>query len=95
MRGHLVERSSGHWAIVLAVTDPVTGKSKRKWHSFQGTKREAQVERARLIAEIASGGYVEPSKQTFQQYFADWHRDWAPVKAGPKCLERYGQLGST
>jgi integrase len=93
MKGHLVERSPGHWAIVLAVRDPVTGASKRKWHSFQGTKREAQVERARLIAEIASGGYVEPSKQTFGQYFAEWLRDWAPMKAGPKCLERYGQLG--
>jgi hypothetical protein len=58
MRGHLRERSPGHWSIVLAVRDPVTGQSKRKWHSFQGTKREAQVERARLIAEIASGGYV-------------------------------------
>jgi integrase len=93
MKGHIRERSPGHYAIVLAVRDPVTGQSKRKWHSFIGTKREAQVERARLIAEIASGGYVEPSKQTFEQYFADWLRDWAPMKAGPKCLERYSQLG--
>src|SRR6516165_4805715 len=93
MKGHLTERSPGHWAIVLAVRDPATGQSKRKWCSFKGTKREAQLERARLIHEIASGGYVEPSKQTFGQYFAEWLRDWAPMKAGPKCLERYGQLG--
>jgi|SRR6516162_1972546 integrase len=93
MKGHLTERSPGHWAIVLAVRDPATGQSKRKWCSFKGTKREAQLERARLIHEIASGGYVEPSKQTFEQYFADWLRDWAPMKAGPKCVERYGQLG--
>jgi integrase len=93
MKGHLVERSPGRWAIVLAITDPVTGKSKRKWHSFTGTKREAQVERARLISELASGAYVEPSKQTLEQYFTAWLADWAPQKAGPKCLERYGQLG--
>jgi integrase len=93
MRGHLRERSPGHWAIVIDVRDPATGKRRRKWHTFAGTKRQAQVERARLIAEIASGGYVEPSKQTFQQYFTDWLRDWAPVKAGPKTVERYGQLG--
>src|SRR6516165_253427 len=93
MKGHIKERSPGHYAIVLDVRDPQTGKRKRKWHSFAGTKREAQVERARLIAEIASGGYVEPSKQTFEQYFTDWLRDWAPVKAGPKACEAYGYWG--
>ncbi len=42
MKGHIRERSPGHWAIVLDVRDPATGKRKRKWHSFRGTKREAQ-----------------------------------------------------
>jgi integrase len=94
MRGHLIERSPGRWAIVLAVHDPATGKnSRRKWHSFTGTKREAQVERARLIAEVASGGYVEPSKETFEQYFADWLRDWAPMKVTPKSIESYTYWG--
>jgi hypothetical protein len=37
MRGHLRERSPGHWAIVIDVRDPQTGKRKRRWHSFKGT----------------------------------------------------------
>jgi hypothetical protein len=44
VRGHIRERSPGRWAIVLDVRNPETGKRKRKWHSFVGTKREAQVE---------------------------------------------------
>lgn len=70
MRGHIKERSPGHFSIILDVRDPQTGK--RKWHTLKGThtKREAQKECARLIAEIASGGYIEPSKQSFEQYFA-------------------------
>jgi hypothetical protein len=32
MKGHLRERSPGHWAIVIDVRDPATGK--RKWHGF-------------------------------------------------------------
>jgi hypothetical protein len=51
MKGHIRERSPGHWAIVLSLTDPATGKRKLKWHSFKGTKREAQTECARLISE--------------------------------------------
>ena len=40
MKGHIRERSAGHYAIVIDVRDPVTGKRKRRWHSFAGTKRE-------------------------------------------------------
>jgi integrase len=93
MKGHIRERSPGHWAIVLDVRDQETGKRRRKWHSFEGTKREAQRESARLIAEIASGGYVEPSKRTFGQYFEEWLRDWAPTKVGPRSIESYGHWG--
>ena len=41
MKGHLVERSPGHWAIVLEIRDPESGKRKRKWHSFAGGRRAA------------------------------------------------------
>jgi hypothetical protein len=36
MKGHLKERSPGHWAIVIDLRDANTGKRKRKWHSFKG-----------------------------------------------------------
>jgi len=39
MKGHIRERSPGHWAIVIDVRDPATGKRN---HSFVGTKREAR-----------------------------------------------------
>ena len=93
MKGHIKERGHNRYAIVLDARDPQTGKRKRRWHSFRGTKREAQKECAKLISEIASGTYVEPSKQIFEAYFAAWLRDWAPMKAGPKCVETYGHLG--
>jgi hypothetical protein len=54
MRGHIRERSSGHWAIILDVPD-ATGKRRQRWHSFKGTKREAQRECARLISELDKG----------------------------------------
>ena len=53
MKGHLKERSPGRWAIVLEVRDEATGNRKRRWHSFKGTKREAQHQD---ISGHASGG---------------------------------------
>jgi hypothetical protein len=50
MKGHIRERSPGRWAIVLDVCDPQTGARKRRWHSFKGNKRQAQIECARLVS---------------------------------------------
>jgi len=55
MKGHIRERSPGRWAIVIDMRDPANGKRKRRWHSFRGTKREAQVQCAKLIAELQTG----------------------------------------
>src|SRR4051794_5110106 len=91
MRGSIRERSPGHWAIILDQHDPATGKRKRKWHSFKGTKREAQIECARLISEMKAGSFVEPSKLTLLMFFERWLRHIKP-NVSPRTHERYEQI---
>ena len=91
MKGHLKERSPGRWAIVLDVSDPQTGKRRRKWHSFKGTKREAQVETARLIAAIQGGTYLEPSKLTVSSFLESWI-EHVKSQVSPRSHERYCEL---
>jgi len=91
MRGHLKERSPGHWAIILDVRDPETGKRKRRWHSFIGTKRQAEDERSRLIAEMRGGLYVDPSKITVAQYLEKWLSHMAS-QLSPRSHERYSEI---
>lgn len=93
MKGHIRERSPGRWAIVLDVgeIDPKTGRKKRKWHSFAGTKRQAQAECARLITALMEGNYVEPSKQTVAEFLDEWLTFIKPSVA-PKTHERYTEI---
>jgi integrase len=91
MKGHIRERSPGCWAIVLDVRDAETGERKRRWHSFRGTKRQAQIECARLISEMRGGTYVEPSKLTFAQFLERWLDDVKP-RVSPKTHERYFEI---
>ena len=88
MKGHIRERSPGHWAIVLDVRDPATGKRRRKWHAFAGTKRQAQVECARLIASFNSGTYLEPAKITVAAHMERW-LEHVRSQVSPKTFERY------
>jgi hypothetical protein len=91
MKGHLKQRSPNHWAIVIDLRDTVTGKRKRKWHSFAGTKRAAQAECARLIHELKSGAYVEPAKETLAKFLDRW---LAEIKArvSPRTYDRYAEI---
>jgi integrase len=91
MKGHIRERSPGHWAIVLEIRDPETGKRKRKWHSFDGTKRGAQLECARLISELTGGGYVEPARTTLAEFLERW-LDHVKTQVSPRSHERYCEL---
>src|SRR5262245_28024956 len=82
----VAERSPGRWAIVLDMHDPETGKRKRRWHSFVGTKRQAQVRCAELIAQLQDGGAVDPSRITLAQYLDRFQADWV---AHHTSAERY------
>ena len=89
MKGHIRERSPGHWAIVIDTRDAV-GKRKRKWHSYAGTKRQAQIECARLISEAVNGTALNPAKVTVREYMQRWLTHMA-TQVSPRSAECYGE----
>jgi integrase len=91
MKGHIRERSPGHWAIIIDQRDPSTGKRKRKWHSFKGTKRQAQIESAKLVAAVSDGSYLEPRKTTLADFLPRW-LNHIRSQVSPKTYERYSGL---
>lgn len=91
MKGHIRERSPGHWAIVIEHRDAATGKRKPRWHSFKGTKRQAQVECARLISALKGGTYLEPDKTTLAAFLERWI-DHTKAHVSPRSHERYADI---
>src|SRR5215468_2428657 len=89
MRGHIRERSPGRWAIILDAKDPITGERKRRWHSFKGTKRQAQIRCAELVAELQSGSAVDPNKITVAEFLDRFDRDWAALHVSARSRDRY------
>ena len=63
MKGHIRRRGERSFELKFdAGRDPATGKRVIQYQSFKGTKREAQVKLATLIAAVDQGSFVEPSK---------------------------------
>ena len=70
----------------------MTGKRETRFHTFKGTKREAQAELTRLTAEAQRGTYVEATAETVGAFMGRWARDWGAANVSPKTIERYDQI---
>jgi len=93
-KGHIRRRGKNSWELKFdAGRDPATGKRRTQYHSFRGTKREAQTKLAELIAAVGSGTYVEPSKLTVAEHVRNRVGHWevsATITA--RTAQRYRQL---
>jgi integrase len=92
MTGHVRRRGEQSWELKFDVGVDGNGQRKTRYASFKGTKRAAELELARLVAQNASGEGIDPSKATVAEFVARWERDWATANVSPKTLERYRQL---
>lgn len=80
-------RNKNKWEIRIDNgRDPATGKRLQGYHSFKGTKREAQAEERRLLALRDKRQYVKPAQVTFSEWSSEWlahHKQagWTPRTA--------------
>jgi integrase len=92
MTGHIRRRGERSWELKFDLGRDPSGKRQIRYHSFKGTKREAETELARLIAQNAAGEGIDPSKETIAEFVRRWDRDWLSLHVSPKSLERYRQI---
>lgn len=71
MRGAVTKKGK-RWYVVVDLGRDHTGKRTRKWHGGYATKREAERAQAKLVHELDTGAYVEPSHVKVAAYLSDW-----------------------
>lgn len=91
MSGH-IQRRGNSWRLKFDIGIDADGKRRSRYHTFKGTKRDAQIKLALLIAENAKGEYVDTSKITIAEFVERWLRDWAQSHVSAKTFERYAEL---
>jgi len=93
MTGSITRRGARSWRIKFDIgRDSVTGKRQTRFHTFRGTKKEAEAERIRLLNGVNTQNYVDQSKTTVSEFLARWDRDWATDNLSAKTIERFRQL---
>jgi integrase len=94
MRGHIRQRGKRSFELKFdAGHDQVTGQRKIQYVSFRGTKREAQVKLAELIASVGKGAYVEPTRLIVADFVRARVDQWEATGAiTARTAQRYRQL---
>jgi integrase len=93
MRGTIEKLPSGSWRITLSLgKDPSTGKYRRSRHTVEGTKKDAERERTRLLREYDTGGYVEPMKTTVAEYLERWLKEYVATRIDKPRTRRSYQM---
>ena len=77
MRGSLKQRYAGSWSIILDLgyePHPETGKPRRRqeWHTFRGTRKQAEGKLPDLLKAADDGTYVDASKLTLGEWLTEW-----------------------
>lgn len=74
MQGHIHKRvhravdgrEKVTWYVVVSLGRDGTGHRRQKWHGGYRTRREAEAARAKLVNEVNTGIYAEPTKITLE-----------------------------
>lgn len=86
-------RASGTWEVVLeSGHDPKTGKRQRQTFTVRGTKRDAEREAAARTSALASGTYVDPTKETVGEFLHRWLRDYVDPSLSLRSRLRYRDI---
>lgn len=94
MKGHIQKRGDDTYRLKFdAGRDDKTGKRKTQFVTFHGTKRQAQVKLAELIASVSASTYVEPTKLTVAEFVRSRVDHWeAAGDISARTAQRYRQL---
>ena len=96
MKGHIRRRGEQSWELKFdAGRDPIGGARKIAYHSFKGTKRQAEAKLAELITSVGKGAYIARSSVTVSEHVTARINQWEALgKITPKTAERYHELAA-
>jgi integrase len=100
MQGHIHKRvhslADGRtkvtWYVVVEIGRDAKGRRRQKWHGGFRTRKEAEAARAKLVHQINTGVYAEPTKLTLEEWIVD---SWLPTmrtQVKPTTWDNYDRM---
>lgn len=89
-RGQIQAKGDGKWLVRVYVGRDLNGKRKYASKVIEGTFKQADQERVRMLRDQDTGTFIEPSKLSLAKYLESWLETKAGLSA--KSLRDYTHL---
>ena len=91
MAGQVIKR--GNRTYLVRVPLGRDAKGKRKYHNktIHGTKKEAEAYRNKILHQVSTNTFTDPSNAYFEDYISDWLENVAKQRVSKKTYRGYEQ----
>ena len=95
MAGSIEKRGKDSYRLVCTNGYDLNGKLIKHTKTIHGTKKDAQIELAKFVADVQNGLVIEGKSLKFSEFTEIWKRDYGSKELAPSTYKRYCRLLET
>lgn len=95
MAGSIEKRGKDSYRLVCTAGYDLNGKIIKHTKTIHGSKKNAQIELAKFVAEVQNGLVIEGKSLKFSEFTEIWKRDYGSKELAPSTYKRYCRMLET
>ncbi len=95
MAGSIEKRGKDSYRLVCTNGYDLNGNIIKHTKTIHGTKKDAQIELAKFVADVQNGLIIEGKSLKFSEFTEIWKRDYGSKKLAPSTYKRYCRMLET
>ena len=95
MAGSIEKRGKNSYRLVCTGGYDLNGKLIKHTKTIHGTKKDAEIELAKFIADVQNGLVIDGKSLKFSEFTDIWKRDYGSKELAPSTYKRYCRMLET
>ena len=95
MAGSIEKRGKNSYRLVCTNGYDLNGNIIKHTKTIHGTRKDAQIELAKFVADVQNGLVVEGKSLNFSEFTEIWKRDYGSKELAPSTYQRYCRMLET
>ena len=95
MAGSIEKRGKNSYRLVCLAGYDLQGKPIKKTKTIHGTKKDAEIELAKFVADVQNGLVIDGKSPKFSEFTEIWKRDYGSKELAPSTYKRYCRMLET
>lgn len=95
MAGSIKKRGKNSYRLVCLAGYDLQGRPIKKTKTIHGTKKDAEIELAKFVADVQNGLVIEGKSLKFSEFTEIWKRDYGSKELAPSTYKRYIRMLET